>query len=173
MIYNHVNDDSIDELMHYGVKGMRWGVRRNVRLLANRKRNEAVRAAKKEYRRKNISKSEYKTRKKAANRGINEYKKSIKTEFKNAKNSAERKALRRKIAQDTLNKVPHSRLKKGIDFVNKALTVGYVVPSAVTAGGLAIAGSPLAGVGLTGVAIGTLGNLGRQYLVSKGLDRLT
>lgn len=38
---------------------------------------------------------------------------------------------------------------------------------------LAIAGSPLAGVGLTGVAIGTLGNLGRQYLVSKGLDRLT
>lgn len=36
-------------IYHYGVKGMKWGVRRDFRVLANNRRNKAIKEAKRDY----------------------------------------------------------------------------------------------------------------------------
>ena len=40
---------SDEELLHYGVRGMKWGIRRDVRVLANHRRNQAVKDARNKY----------------------------------------------------------------------------------------------------------------------------
>ena len=82
------------ELHHYGVKGMKWGVRRDYRVLANHRRNQAVRDAKKDYREGKISKSDRKEAIKKAKNYTKDFKKETKAQFKNAKT----RGLRCKIA---------------------------------------------------------------------------
>ena len=58
MEYDYNNQEY---LQHYGVPGMKWGIRRNSRLLANHNRNEKVRTAKLDYKTGKIDKKEKKT----------------------------------------------------------------------------------------------------------------
>ena len=47
-------------LQHYGIPGMKWGIRKNARLLANHRRNAEVRKIKKDYKTGEISRKEKK-----------------------------------------------------------------------------------------------------------------
>ena len=49
-----------NELYHYGVPGMKWGVRRDTRIIANHRRNVEVGKLKERYRAGKITKQQYK-----------------------------------------------------------------------------------------------------------------
>ena len=162
-----------EELYHYGVKGMKWGVRRDFRVLASHRQNEARRRVKNDYEAGKITKAEKRQGLREAKRTKKTLKAEMKSQFKNAKTREERKALNYKIKEQTISEVRHRGIKKGATTVNRLLTVGTVGSAAVGAAvGVAAmpAMAPLAVASLAGtVAV----NAGRQKLVQWGIDRLS
>lgn len=162
-----------DELMHYGVLGMKWGVRRNARVLSNHRRNEGIKDVKEAYKSGKISRSEKR-------RGIKQVKSRSKTDLKtmnrtiNKSHGSDLKQVKKNIAKQTLSEVPHSTLKKGLTTLNKAFAVANVsgvaagtaigVAPALAMGGVAataaVAALPLSAVGAFTIA-------GQHYLVQK------
>ena len=57
-----------DELQHYGIPGMKWGVRRNIRTLTYHRRNQSIKDARLNYKEGNISRSEKRAEIKKAKR---------------------------------------------------------------------------------------------------------
>lgn len=160
-----------DELAHYGVLGMKWGVRRNIRVLANNRRNRKVRDIKYDYKAKKITKKEKKKLIKEANSYKKSEIKSMRSEVNKAKNKQEFKAVKSRIKDQTLKEVPYSTLKKGATTVNNLLyasnTAGYI------GGAAAIALMSPAMVG-TAAAIGISGAVvesGRRYVAQHLIDK--
>lgn len=184
--YNYSSDLYSDELMHYGVLGMKWGVRRDARVLAQNRRNKAVNKAKTDYKLGNISKEQKKADVKKAKSDAKNYKKNIKKQFKNEKTKEGRKNLEKDIKTQTMKEVPSRTLKKGLTTVNKFMT-GYTTSVGAAIGGYGIAG--LASTAATGVATTSAAalapytipaaagivavGLGRGYITQKVLDRLS
>lgn len=164
---------SEDELYHYGVKGMKWGVRRDVRLLANSRRNDRVRSAKRAYKEGKITKADRKKAIKAANLEKKEYIKQTKERFANAGTKAERKELKRDIANKTVNSVHHATIKRGAATVNALIGVASVGTMGVSAAIGAAAAPALAGVVIGSNAVGIAAEIGRYRLVRMGLDKLS
>ena len=162
-----------NELYHYGVKGMKWGVRRDYRVLANRRRNEAVRKVKTDYKTGVISRSEKKQRMKEAKNTKKILQTQMKSRYKNAKTREERKALNQDIRNQTIREVPHRRIKKGATTVNRLLTVGTVGSAAIGTVAAVATAPALAPLALTSLAGTTALNAGRQALFQWGIDRLT
>lgn len=167
---SRVNSENSDELQHYGVKGMKWGVRRDVELLANSRRNKAVRKAKNDYERGKITKDQLKSAKKQAKSDKKDYMNKVKKEFE-SKSKAEQYKMSTNIKDQAISKVPNRRLKKGVKAVNAVFTAANIAQATVTSASLLVmapAAAPIIGASLAGAAIG---EVGRKYVVDKIVDR--
>ena len=164
------NDD--DELMHYGVLGMKWGVRRNVNVLSNHRRNQAVKRIKNSYEMGKISKDEKRIQIKNENEKKKEYLRKSKTKLKNMKTEQEVMKYKNSIAKQTINEVPHSRLKKGAITVNKILGGLHVGSNAAlgVATAATIPGSAPLAFGV--YATSALVEAGAHALVQMGINKV-
>lgn len=164
------NLNNSDELMHYGVLGMKWGVRRNVRLLANRRRNESVQKIKADYKSGKITRNQKKAKIKKANTTKSSYITETKAKFKSIDNKQDYKKAKNTIAMQTISEVSHPTLKKGATTVNKFLGGSHALGT--FASGVATA-SVLGPVGLAVGAGGAAAEIGAHYLIQKGIiDKL-
>lgn len=132
------------ELCHYGVKGMKWGVRRDARILANHRRNVSVRKAKERYERGKITKERRAMEIREANAIKKETLNNYKKQFKNAKNDAERERLGRNITKQALAEVPDIKVKRGLAVVTQTLGAVGIGKTAVQTLGFAVANPTLA-----------------------------
>lgn len=162
-----------DELIHYGVPGMKWGVRRNARVLANRRRNVAVTKAKKDYKTGKITKDQKKTSIQNANVKKKSDLTKMKTDIKNVKNREELQKVKQDISIKTIKEVPHSTIKKGATTVNKFLGTYHATTTVATAGIAAAVNPAFAGAMITAGAIGAAAEVGTHYLLQIGIDRVT
>lgn len=161
-----------EELYHYGVKGMKWGVRRDYRVLANRRRNTAYRQAKDDYDSGKITKAEKKQRYKDARQAKKDVHSEMKNRYRNASKS-ERAELNRQIKSQTVKEVPHRSIKKGATTVNKLLT-GYTIGANVAGVAVGSAIMPaMAPILVTSLVGSTAVNLGMNKLIQMGIDRLS
>lgn len=157
------------ELYHYGVPGQKWGVRRNLRVLANHRRNIAINDAKNDYRSKRITKSQRKLTIKQAKLD----KKALLKSANQKRSKEEFKAYKKDIKSQTLSEVPHARLKKGATTVNHLITMAEVAGVGAAIGTAGIMGAPvLAAVGGAGAASVAV-SIGKDYCIQKGiLDKI-
>lgn len=160
-------------LQHYGVKGMKWGIRRDARLLANNRRNIKVKKIKDKYDVGEISSERKKIDIKKANVDKKIYLKNTKETLKSMSNKNEVSDYKYNIAKQAISEVPNRRLKSGAHAVNKILA-GINIGSEAIATGTAISMVPgaaplyLGSLALSGAVIA-----GRTYLIDKGIDKLT
>lgn len=161
------------ELYHYGVKGMKWGVRRDVELLANHRRNAAIKSAKKDYRKGNISKNTKKAAIKQAKLEKKTYMNDVKKNYESLNTKGEKKEASKNFAKQAANEVPRRTLVKGLKTVNNVLAGINIGSNAVSAGvGLAVMPS-IAPVVVSSMAGYTLAVNGARYLLNKGFDKLS
>lgn len=176
---------SNDELQHYGVKGMKWGVRRNTKLLANHKRNQTIKKARSDYKKGRISKTKKNI---TIEQAKIDRKNTISKTKKKVKGMSKDQLTRYsdKLKVQTVKDVPHSKLKKGARTVSNILArtgqagglgmVGVGALVAASASGLpAPLAVPVVGAGLQGVGAGayvTTAIGGANWVKNKLLDRL-
>lgn len=161
-----------EELYHYGVKGMKWGVRRDYRALVNRRRNEAYRKNRNDYDTGKISNEERKRRNKAAKQAKKDDIARTKKRYANA-SKQERERMDRDIKRQTVKEVPYRQVKKGATTVNKLLT-GIDIGTAAVATAVGSAAMPaMAPLLVTSLATGSAVSIGRNKLIQWGIDRLT
>lgn len=174
---NHIVKEQDSELYHYGVVGMKWGIRRNARVLANNRRNRAAKKINNDYELGKISRSQ----KKAALNKIDAKKKqsldNIKTTLKYTKNKRDLEQIRKDISRQTVNEVPSYKLKKGLTTVNSILTGATIAGGTISGIGAAAAASMavpgLGALALGNAAVSTLASVGVHRLAQLGIDRLS
>ena len=173
-MYVRYNDEY---LAHYGVKGMKWGVRRDLHMLANNRRNRDVRNIKRDYESGKISRQEKKSKIQQANKNKTDYLNKVKNDFENGSKEKQQK-IASDIKRQTLKDVPNKTLKDGAKMVNHiwgAFDIGKTIISgtatAITGG--ALLGKGAVGGALTGTAFSVGLQVGRTWLIDKGLDKLS
>ena len=168
---------SEEYLQHYGVPGMKWGVRRNIRVLANNRRNRKVARIKGDYKSGNISKQDKRKLIKEANKQKKTDMRDMNSRLNKAKSLKEFNSIKRDISKQTVSEVPASRLKKGATTINKLFHIGYGVTYG--AGGLAIAAttaaiSPAAvPAALVATAMAEAVTVGEYAVFQMGIDKLS
>lgn len=161
------------ELYHYGVPGMKWGVRRNIRVLANNRRNKKVKQITSDYKAKKITRSQKKTAIKKANTAKKEEITSMRSQIKNVKNKQEFKSVKQSIAKQTVAEVKFSNIKKGATTVNKLLHGVHNIGTITTAA-IGIVSTPgLAPITIPFVGLDLALSRGEQALFQLGIDRLS
>lgn len=164
--------ENYNELYHYGIKGMKWGVRRDIRNLANHRRNVAVDRAKRQHALGKITSEQKKASIQKANIEKKAYIKKTETDYKNAKNQRERNSIERDITRQSINEIPNRSIKNGARTANGVLT-GIDIGVQATSVALATAAAPPLGpLYITALAGYTAGAMGRKWLIDKGLDKL-
>lgn len=164
----YVKIDNDNELTHYGVKGMKWGVRRDTELLANRRRNVAVRKAKQDYKDGRITEQQKKQKIASANAYKKDFLKKTKTEFESASKSKQEK-MSMDLKKQAANEVPNRTIHKGVDIVNKAITgynIGSLAVSAASAAVFTPAAAPILAATFAGYTVGQVG----RYLAIKAIN---
>lgn len=171
---NYTDDDY---LAHYGVKGMKWGVRRDLRTLANNRRNKDVRKIKRDYELGKISNQEKKSKIQQANKNKTDYLNKVKNDFESGSKEKQKK-ISSDIKRQTLDEVPNKKIKNGARMVNHiwgALNISYDIingtSTALIGGAVAGKAGAASGALATSMAVGI--HAGRTWLIDKGLDKLS
>ena len=159
-----------EDLQHYGVPGMKWGVRRDIRLLANSRRNKEVKDAKAKYKAGQIKKSTRDARIQQANVSKKRDIESMTKKVATASTYERQVKATSNISNAVMKEVPNYKVKRGAATVHKILSEsrikGLGIASVV---GVATANPALAIAGVTGMAA----EIGAKYLTEKGLDKLS
>lgn len=159
-----------DELYHYGVKGMKWGVRRDARILANHRYNDASNRLKSEYVRGNINTSQYINAMESVKKHKKQLIADVNTKFKNASSKEERKALQKSVAKATSSEVPNATIKRGAAVVNQIIGASNIAGVASVAATSALYNPAFAGAYLSAGAVAVAAEAGWRYLIRYGLD---
>ena len=167
-----MNYETSDELQHYGVKGMKWGVRRDVELLANNRRNAVVRKAKRDYRDGKISSEQKKTAIRKANADKKTYMEKVKRDYENTTSKTKKEKIDNNIRREA-SKIQNRYVIKGLKAYS-AVSAGYGIGTmAVTAASAALANPAAAAVlGVTAAGY-TVGQLGAKYVRDRIIDKLS
>ena len=158
-----------DELKHYGVVDMKWGVRRDARILANSRRNKKVREAIAAYETGKITSEQKRSAIKSANSEKKSSFKQMKRDYRDAKTKDEATEITRKIRNDLQNEVGHVGVKRGAHIVKNVVT-GVNTASTVSVGASAVAAmmvNPAFGVLYAGTAAYAAALTAGQYFVMK------
>ena len=134
-----------DELMHYGVKGMKWGVRRDVQLLANRRFNVKRKQLNTDYKLSKYTKEERNREIKALKNERKKFLSDVKRDYEKLTTEKERYRFNKNIVNMTTKEVPNVKVKRGLSVANRILT-GALGGAAVVSG----AATAAATVGLVG-----------------------
>lgn len=161
------------ELYHYGVAGMKWGVRRDARLLANSRRNKRVQAAKKAYKAGKITKEARDTEIASAQAAKKTMLAETKDKFRKAGTKAEREQLRREIKNKTTDEVPNVTVKRGATVVNALFGTANAASVGLAATSVAIVNPAFAAAAVGAAAVGVAAEVGLRYTVQLGLDKLS
>lgn len=160
-----------DELYHYGVPGMKWGVRRDARILANHRRNVEANQLKEQYRSGNITKQQYKDSIRKVNLRKKNYISNVENKFKNAKSDSERTKLGKNITDTAVKEVPNITIKRGLAVANQLFGTASIGSTAYTTLGLAAVNPAFAtayvGAGIVAAAAET----GFRYITRSMLDK--
>jgi hypothetical protein len=126
-----------DELCHYGVKGMKWGVRRDARIIANHRYNQARKYIKDERRLGEIDSTQKKSKIRDAKLERKKFMTDVEDSYRNAKTANEIQRLDKKISKMALKEVPNIKVKRGAAMIDRINST------------LAVAGTSLAGITMT------------------------
>lgn len=159
------------ELIHYGVPGMKWGVRRDVRILANHRRNVEVSLQKNKYKSGKITKEQYAAAKKKANAGKKKYMTDIENKFRKAKSQQEWDKLGDDISKTAVKEVPNIKLKRGMAVVNQLVGTYNVGSTAYAAVGMAAINPAFAAAYIGAGVVGAAAEVGARYVGRVILDK--
>lgn len=110
-----------NDLQHYGVLGMKWGIRRDRQLMAERRYNKAKDNLKNKYELGEMSKEEYKTTRKAKKKEMKNAIKEGHKESNSFKNKAELEERFKKVRKQAINEIPKYRLQAGAYTASRVL----------------------------------------------------
>lgn len=161
------------ELYHYGVPGMKWGVRRDTRIIANHRRNVEVRRHKDRYKSGKITKEQYAAAKRKANFGKKKYLEDVEIQFRRAKNESERERLGENIKNTAVKEVPNIKVKRGLAVANQLLGAYGVAGSAYTAVGMAAINPAFAAAYVGAGAVSVAAEAGSRYINRLFLDKIS
>lgn len=159
-----------NELYHYGVKGMKWGVRRDARILANHRYNTASNRLKYEYIRGNINTNQYVNAMDSAKKNKKQLMADVNTRFKNASSKEEQKSIHRDIFNATSKEVPNSTIKRGAAVANQIMGAVNVANIASATAAASLYNPAFAGAYLGAGTVAVAAEAGWRYLIRYGLD---
>lgn len=158
-----------NELYHYGVKGMKWGVRRDVQLLAARRANQKIRDAKNKY---VLDKDKRKKLIKQAKQEKKEFLNKTKKEYESITTDKKRLEYERKLVNQSIREVPNRTLQKGLRAFNDAMAV-YNIGTIGLGAAAGIMMAPAMAPGYIGAAAaGTAISLGQRYVSERMADTM-
>ena len=159
------------ELYHYGVPGMKWGVRRDARILANHYRNVEVEKQKKRYKYGEITKEQYAAAKRKADLGKKKYLSDVENSFHNAKSRSEREKLGENISNTAVKEVPNIKIKRGLAVANHLLGGYNAAGYATTAAGMVMMNPAFAAAYIGAGAVSIAAEAGLRYVTRTILDK--
>lgn len=160
-----------DEIYHYGVPGMKWGVRRDTRILANHRRNTEANILKEQYRSGNITKQQYKDSIRSVNLRKKKYLSDIENKFRNAKNDDERTKLGKNISNIAVKEVPNITVKRGLAVANQLFGTASIGGTAYTTIGLAAFNPAFATAYVGAGIVSAAAEAGFRYVTRSILDK--
>lgn len=160
-----------DEIYHYGVPGMKWGVRRDTRILANHRRNVAIDQLKDQYRSRNITRQQYRDSIRNVNLRKKQYMTDVENKFRNAKNNTERTKLSKDISITAIKEVPNITIKRGLAVVNQIFGAANIGTTAYTTIGLATLNPTFAAAYIGAGVVSTAAEAGFRYVTRSILDK--
>lgn len=160
-----------NEIYHYGVPGMKWGVRRDTRILANHRRNVSADQLKEQYRSGKITKQQYKDSIHKVNLRKKQYMRDVENKFRNAKSDNERTRLGEDISNTAVKEVPNITVKRGLAVANQLFGTASIGSTAYTTLGLAVINPAFATAYIGAGVVTAAAETGFRYVTRSLLDK--